>query len=363
MPRHRKGDSAAGAGDTTIWGQRFVRQQQRPWADRRRLRQPHRSGAHGVRHRKTDYGTVILHWLFVAAFAVALFSGLRIATESPERTWINLFDVLLPRDSVWTAHMQAAVVLVAVALGLHHLYDQVRPRPAHPARRVRLRGLFGSGQARLSAVNACLYWIFFVTMLALLVSGGLLYFGLYSGYDVAMLHWVGTWVILAFAVLHVVTQYRSGGAAQLLRIFRPAPLPAPPPRLDAVELLDMLVEQAAAHPNSTRRRFRPPIGRPKPAAPARKRPQGKIEKSDAAGQCVRRRCRRGDHRRFFHRGGRSMCGGSPAGSPHQRCRRTDAGRRHLRPGVAVSQAVLADHRRRRQFRRQGRDQDRDSRRA
>jgi cytochrome b561 len=69
-----------------------------------------------VRQRKTDYGTIILHWLFVAAFAVALFSGLRIATESPERTWINLFDVLLPRDSVWTAHMQAAVVLTALAL-------------------------------------------------------------------------------------------------------------------------------------------------------------------------------------------------------------------------------------------------------
>ena len=48
-----------------------------------------------------------------------------------------------------------------------------------------------------------MYWIFFVTMSGLLVSGGLLYFGLYSGYDVAMLHWVGTWVILAFVVLHV----------------------------------------------------------------------------------------------------------------------------------------------------------------
>ena len=39
---------------------------------------------------------------------------------------------------------------------------------------------------------ALMYWIFFVTMVMLLVSGGLLYFGFYSGYDVAMLHWVGT---------------------------------------------------------------------------------------------------------------------------------------------------------------------------
>jgi hypothetical protein len=43
----------------------------------------------------------------------------------------------------------------------------------------------------LSAVIALMYWIFFVTMSGLLISGGLLYFGFYSGYDVAMLHWVG----------------------------------------------------------------------------------------------------------------------------------------------------------------------------
>src|SRR2546422_593368 len=116
--------------------------------------------------------------------------------------------------------------------------------------KVRLRGLFGRGQARLSAVIALMYWIFFVTMSGLLISGGLLYFGFYSGYDVAMLHWVGTWVILAFVVLHVLTQFKSGGASQLLRIFRPAPLPAPPPRLDAVELLGLLAEQSARLPES-----------------------------------------------------------------------------------------------------------------
>jgi Ethylbenzene dehydrogenase len=186
----------------------------------------------------------------VAAFAVALVTGLRIATETPDRTWLNWFDAVLPRDSVWIAHMQAAVVLVAVAIA--YIVYMVRSGLGRRVQldRVRLRGLFGRGQARLSAVIALMYWIFFVTMTGLLVSGGLLYFGFYSGYDVAMLHWVGTWVILAFVVLHVLTQYKSGGAAQLLRIFRPAPLPAPPPRLDAVELLGMLAEQSARLPES-----------------------------------------------------------------------------------------------------------------
>src|SRR5258705_9289453 len=65
-----------------------------------------------------------------------------------------------------------------------------------------------------------------------------------------MLHWTGPWLILAFVLLHVLTQYRSGGFSQLFRIFRPAPLPAPPPRLDAIELLGMLAEQSARLPET-----------------------------------------------------------------------------------------------------------------
>ncbi|MEO8317384.1 MAG: ethylbenzene dehydrogenase-related protein [Bradyrhizobium sp.] len=223
-----------------------------------------------MRHRKTDYGTIILHWLFVAAFVIALFSGLRIATESPERTWINLFDAVLPQQRVWTAHMQAAVVLVAVALA--YTVYMIRSGLGRRVQldKVRLRGLFGRGQARLSAVNALLYWIFFVTMVTLLVSGGLLYFGFYSGYDVAMLHWAGTWIILAFAVLHVVAHYSSGGAAQLLRIFRPAPLPAPPQQLDAIELLSLLAEQSVQKRQPPPDSDSPPA-EPKPAAPAQAR--------------------------------------------------------------------------------------------
>ena len=50
------------------------------------------------------------------ALAVATVTGLRIAAESPDRKWIDAFDLVLPRHLVWTAHMQVAVALVAVAL-------------------------------------------------------------------------------------------------------------------------------------------------------------------------------------------------------------------------------------------------------
>jgi hypothetical protein len=197
-----------------------------------------------MRKRKTDYGTVILHWLLVAAFGVAFVTGMRIASEAPERSWINSFDAVLPQN-VWVMHMQAAVVLVAVALA-YTIYV-LRSGLGRRIRldKVRLRGLVGRGQARRGAVNIFLYWVFFVAMLALMASGGLMYFGYFAGYDVATLHWYATGVVLGFAGLHVLSHLRIGGTSQLLRIFRPTGLSAPPPQLDAVELLTMLAEQSA----------------------------------------------------------------------------------------------------------------------
>jgi hypothetical protein len=197
-----------------------------------------------MRHRKTDYGTVILHWLFAAGFGIAFVTGLRIATEAPDRQWLNLVDALLPRENVWVPHMQAALGLVAITLG----YAVYIFRAGLTARvrldQVRLRGLFGTGQVRLRAFNGLLTWALFAAILALLVSGGLLYFGLLANHDVAAVHWYATWAVPVLVTLHVAAHARLGGLAQLLRIFRPSRLTPPPPPLDAAELLVMLAEQS-----------------------------------------------------------------------------------------------------------------------
>jgi hypothetical protein len=198
-----------------------------------------------MKQPKTDYGTIILHWLFVAAFGVAFVSGMRIATETPDRLWINLFDVVLPTGGVWSAHMQAAIALLALSLTYAvYLWRSGLSRRIQ-LDQIRLRGLFGRGQARLRAVNVMLYWFFFATMMTLMVSGGLLYFGLLAGHDVVTLHWYGTWAIFVFIGLHVLTHLRLGGVSQLLRIFRPSQIQPPPPQLDAIELLTLLAEQSA----------------------------------------------------------------------------------------------------------------------
>src|ERR1700733_4249313 len=115
-----------------------------------------------MKQRRTDYGTILLHWLLVTATGAAFVSGLRIATEAPNRTWINLFDALLPRASVWTMHIEAAVALIAIAVA----YTVYLIRSGLSRRvqldKIRLRALIGRRQGRLSAVSILLTWIFFV---------------------------------------------------------------------------------------------------------------------------------------------------------------------------------------------------------
>jgi Ethylbenzene dehydrogenase/Prokaryotic cytochrome b561 len=225
-----------------------------------------------VKIRKTDYGTIILHWLLVAAISVAVFTGLRIATEGPYHLWVNELDAFLPRTHVWVPHMQSAVVQVAAMIA----YTVYLARSGL-SRRVqldknRLRGLLGKRTQRLGAFGAILMWAFFLSMVAMIVTGSLLYLGIFPNHFVRQVHWYGTWAILGFIGLHVLNHFAIGGSTQLMRVFRPDKLPAPPPRLDAVELLTMLVEQeerlnAESEPVARPAAARRPAAVPRPAAP------------------------------------------------------------------------------------------------
>jgi hypothetical protein len=198
-----------------------------------------------VRPRKTDYGTIILHWLFVVGCGVAFLSGLRIAAEAPDRSWINLLDFALPTAGIWTTHMQAAVGLVTVSLA-YTIY-LIRSGLSRRVKldKVRLRALIGRNQLRSVAIGIVLNWLFFVTMLLLMVSGGSLYFGFYADHNVVAVHWWATWFVLAFAALHILTHYKIGGLSQLVRIFRPERPPPLPARLDPIELSRVVAEQSA----------------------------------------------------------------------------------------------------------------------
>src|SRR4051812_3992133 len=197
-----------------------------------------------VKIRKTDYGTIILHWVLVAGISVTVFTGLRMATEGPDHLWLNMFDGILPRTHVWVPHIWASVILVAVSVA----YPVYSSRSGLSRRvqidKSRLRALVGKRQApRLGAIGAVMTWIFFLSMIALIVTGGFLYFGVCANHFARSVHYYATWSVISFVGLHVLNHAAIGGRSQLMRVFRPERLPAPPKRLDAVELLTMLVEQ------------------------------------------------------------------------------------------------------------------------
>ena len=226
-----------------------------------------------MRIRRTDYGTIILHWLLAGATIVAFITGLRIATEAPDHEWLNKIDWVLPRAHVWTWHMPAAIVLVGVAVAytIYVMRSGLSRRVAMD--KIRLRGLFGRPQARKGSISILLHWLLFLAMLALIVSGGLLFFGVESGHLTMQIHWYATWIVPVFILLHVLTHYSIGGTSQLFRVIRPSALPPPPPKLDAVELLTMLVEQTERLEESEVPVRAAPPSAPT-ASPAMKRPDG-----------------------------------------------------------------------------------------
>ena len=216
----------------------------------------------GSSKRGTDYGTVLLHGSLVTVLLVAIVTGLRIATESPGHKWINAFDLTLPRHMVWTAHMQAAVVLVAVALAytiyivLAGLSRRIR------FDRVRLAGLFGCRQARWGAINAALNWGLYLALLCEMITGALLYFDFGNSLTIT-LHWSGMWLILGCTVGHVLIHWQLGATSQLLRILRPMRLQPQPPVFDPIDLLELLDQPEKSQPPHTRpqpelRAVRPP---------------------------------------------------------------------------------------------------------
>lgn len=196
--------------------------------------------------KKTDYGTVIFHWTLAACLAVAVATGLRIATATPGHDWLNILDFLLPKAAVWTEHLQAAVLLIVISVAYVVYVRTARLGARLRLDRVRLWGLFGRRYARWGAINVALYWLFFLALLTQLATGTLMYLG-HADSIAVQAHWLGMWFILGYVVFHVFSQWRYGGAKQLLRIFRPARLVPPPPPFEIAEVLALLDEHSG-HP-------------------------------------------------------------------------------------------------------------------
>ena len=173
--------------------------------------------------KRTDAGTVVLHWSLAVCLALSVLTGLRFAVDMPDTGYLDAISPWLPVAKIWILHIVAGVGLMGLAVA-YMLYL----RGAGLLRRIafdraRLAALKSPGPARWSAVNVLLYWLFFFCLAAQVVTGVLLHRG--HGGLVVLLHLWATWAILFYAGAHVLAHLAMGGMTQLLRIVRPSQIP------------------------------------------------------------------------------------------------------------------------------------------
>ena len=164
------------------------------------------------RIRKTDFGTILLHWILVITLMLSIGTGLRIAMDSPEHSWLVAFDAFLPLYTVWTLHIPAALVLFAVSVAYAAYIWRGGLMRRIRFDQMRLSGLLNrSRQVRWGSINIILYWVLFATMIMEIVTGTLLWLGYGRGLWVDLHMW-GTWIILGYAVAHVLAHFALGGS-------------------------------------------------------------------------------------------------------------------------------------------------------
>ena len=189
----------------------------------------------GRRRGSTDYGTVLLHALIVAAFTVTLATGLRIATDDPDWAWLIALDVLLPSENLWLNHLAGGIALTAL-ISAHAVYVRLaRLQGRTRLDRARLAAVLRRGPRRWAAFNVVVFWILMVSLAVDAVTGAMLFFG--AGRGALVLHVDMAFVALGCVVLHVVLHLAQGGLRQVARILVPGPLRIPPEPPDVAELL------------------------------------------------------------------------------------------------------------------------------
>jgi hypothetical protein len=196
--------------------------------------------------KKTDFGTVLLHWTLVTLLIVAVATGLRIALDSPrDLHWLHGWAFLLPQSIVWTAHIPAGAALIALALSYAiYMSKAGLARRVHPDLG-RLKGIFGRANTRYGGLNLLLYWVLFATLAIEFVTGSMLYIG-YGGWA-AETHYLATWVIVGYVPAHIAVHYAIGGKWQLLRVFNPGRLAPRPAEFDPFELIAALANKGTDH--------------------------------------------------------------------------------------------------------------------
>jgi cytochrome b561 len=173
---------------------------------------------------RSDTGTIVLHWLVVAAVIASLLTGLRIASDARSSVVSKFLAPALPQGEVWTVHFLAGLCLILAASAYVVYMARARLAARIAPGRIRVLTTPSSPRLKWQGVNVVLHWAVYAVMIVLGLTGAFLYAGF--GARVVQIHSILALAMLAYFVVHVFAHYMYGGLAQLLRLFRPAALPA-----------------------------------------------------------------------------------------------------------------------------------------
>ena len=199
-------------------------------------------------HRpRTDIGTAIFHAVLLGSFGVLLVTGLRIAGDDPEGSWLPLLDPILPVEHLWYRHVAAGTILSAGLAG-YGIYV-VRARLSGRLRfdRTRLVAIWRGGEPRFAALNVAVVWLLLASLVLEILTGVVIYLG--AGQAVLDVHRLCGWFCCACVTAHVVLHACFGGIQQILRIVKPSRLRVPEPPPDLAALLAEQLQRRSSMPD------------------------------------------------------------------------------------------------------------------
>jgi hypothetical protein len=212
-----------------------------------------------VQRPKSDLGTILVHWLIVAALISAVVTGLSIAAgDNPDLWAVRYLGAVLPGEDLWFWHLSFGIALLSFLLAyvVYLKRAQLVSRVLFNASR--FSAILRGSRSGWASLNVLLYWALFIAFAVEIGTGVLLFFN--HGGFILTLHLHATWFFLFFLILHPLVHWLYGGNGQLLRIFQPQMrLPYRLPTLveALIERVQVLETEKAASAAGTRLRAIP----------------------------------------------------------------------------------------------------------
>ena len=98
-------------------------------------------------------------------------TGLRIASDDPEGSWLSLLDPLLPVEDLWYRHLVAGTILSAGLAGYGIYIMRARLSGRLRFDRTRLVAIWRGGEPRFAALNVAVVWLLLGSLVLEIVTG------------------------------------------------------------------------------------------------------------------------------------------------------------------------------------------------